>query len=66
MLENSYSKIGYPKETYTKPTCEVMRIASMEILAMSGEGSDTEGDFEFGNRGESNRRRGEWGDLWSK
>ncbi len=40
----------------------------IEMLAMSGEGSDTEGDHEFGERdengSESNRHRGEWGDLW--
>ena len=39
----------------------------IEMLAMSGEGSDTEGDHEFGERdenGESNRHRGEWGNLW--
>lgn len=65
MLEDSFSRIGYPKETYTKPTCKIIGIAPMEMLAMSGEGSDTEGDFEFGGRGESNRKRGEWGNLWS-
>ena len=41
----------------------------IEMLAMSGEGSDTEGGggHEFGERdenGESNRHRGEWGNLW--
>ena len=41
----------------------------IEMIAMSGEGSDTEdGGYEFGERDEngfeSNRHRGEWGDLW--
>ena len=69
MLEDSASKIGFPKETYTKPTCEVFEIDTMEMLAASGEGTDTEGDHDFdhGNedRFQSTRYRGEWGDLWS-
>ena len=69
MLENSFSKIEFSKETYTKPTCEAMKIATLEMLAASGEGKDTEGDFEFGERDESmfqsTRRRGEWGNLWA-
>lgn len=68
MLEERFSKIGLPKETYTKPTCEVVEIDPIEMIAMSGEGSDTEDDFEFGGERtfESTRNRGEWGDLWSK
>ena len=68
MLEDSFSKIVVPKETYTTPTCKVVEIAPMEMLAVSGEGSDTDGDHNFGERGEdgfqSTRRRGEWGNLW--
>jgi hypothetical protein len=54
----------FPRKEYIKPTHEEIEIAPMEMVAMSGVGSDTEGDFEFGGRGESNCRRGEWGNLW--
>ena len=57
-----------PREKYIKPSCEVVEMAPVEMIAMSGEGSDTDDDFEFGGERtfESNRNRGEWGDLWSK
>lgn len=64
-VEESFAKREY-REGYIKPTCEVIEIDTMEMLAASGEGSDTEGDYEFGERtGFTNERnRGEWGDLW--
>lgn len=61
-------KKAFAREKYIKPTCEIIEMEPIEMLAMSGEGSDTEGDHEFGERDEngfeSNRHRGEWGDLW--
>ena len=61
-------KKAFAREKYIKPTCEIIEMETIEMIAMSGEGSDTEGDHEFGERNEngfeSNRHRGEWGDLW--
>lgn len=61
-------KKSFAREKYIKPTCEIIEMEPIEMIAMSGEGSDTEGDHEFGERDEngfeSNRHRGEWGDLW--
>lgn len=55
------------REAYVKPTCEVIEMDPIEMIAMSGEGSDTGGDHEFGERGFTNERnRGEWGDLWKE
>ena len=58
-----------PREKYIKPACEVVEMEPLEMIAMSGEGSDTNGDHEFGERDDnmfqSTRNRGEWGDLWS-
>ena len=60
-------KKAFAREKYIKPTCEIIEMEPIEMLAMSGEGSDTEGDHEFGERGFSNERnRGEWGDLWKE
>lgn len=56
------------RKAYVKPTCETIEIEPLEIIAMSGEGNDTEGDYEFGEREEpgfvNERNRGEWGNLW--
>ena len=52
------------RKEYLKPTSEGIEMAPAEMIAISGVGGDTEGDFEFGGRGESNRERSEWGDLW--
>lgn len=61
-------KKSFAREKYIKPTCEIIEMEPIEMIAMSGEGSDTDGDHEFGERDEngfeSNRHRGEWGDLW--
>ena len=62
-------KKAFAREKYIKPTCEIIEMEPIEMIAMSGEGSDTEdGGYEFGERDEngfeSNRHRGEWGDLW--
>lgn len=57
------------REKYVRPTCEIIEMEPIEMLTMSGEGSDTGGDHEFGRdeQGfESNRHRGEWGDLWKE
>ena len=35
------------------------------MLAMSGQGTDTNNDYDFGGRG-ANERRGEWGNLWNE
>jgi len=61
-------KTPLAKKVYVKPTCEIIEMEPIEMIAMSGEGSDTEGDHEFGEeRGFSNERnRGEWGDLWKE
>ena len=66
--DDQEQKKAFAREKYIKPTCEIIEMEPIEMLAMSGEGSDTEGDHEFGERDEngfeSNRHRGEWGDLW--
>lgn len=66
--DDQEQKKAFAREKYIKPTCEIIEMEPIEMIAMSGEGSDTEGDHEFGERDEngfeSNRHRGEWGDLW--
>lgn len=66
--DNHEPKQASTREKYIKPTCEVIEMEPIAMLALSGEGSDTDGDHEFGERDEngfeSNRHRGEWGDLW--
>lgn len=51
------------KEFYTPPIVTVVEIETLQMLAMSGQGTDTSGDHDFGGRG-ANERRGTWGDLW--
>lgn len=66
--DDQEQKKASAREKYIKPTCEIIEMEPIEMIAMSGEGSDTDGDHEFGERDEngfeSNRHRGEWGDLW--
>ena len=50
-------------KTYIKPSCKVINIELIGMLAMSGQGTDTNNDYDFGGRG-ANERRGEWGNLW--
>ena len=50
-------------KTYIKPSCKVINIELIGMLAMSGHGTDTNNDYDFGGRG-ANERRGEWGNLW--
>lgn len=51
------------KKKYIKPVSEVVGIQPTTMLAMSGEGTDTNGDHDFGGRG-TKERRGIWGNLW--
>lgn len=51
------------KEHYTPPLCEVITLETIGMLAMSGEVSDTNDNYEFGERF-ANERRGTWGNLW--
>ena len=50
-------------KTYIKPSCKVINIELIGMLAMSGQGTDTNENHDFGGRG-ANERRGEWGNLW--
>ena len=50
-------------KTYIKPSCKVINIELLGMLAMSGQGTDTNNDYDVGGRG-ANERRGEWGNLW--
>lgn len=51
------------KEFYTPPVVTLVEIETLQMLAMSGQGTDTSGDHDFGGRG-ANERRGTWGNLW--
>lgn len=51
------------KKKYIKPVSEVVGIELTTMLAMSGQGTDTSGDHDFGSRG-ANEHRGTWGNLW--
>ena len=52
------------KKIYVCPSCEVVEVEVQHaMLAMSGQGTDTNNDYDFGSRG-ANERRGAWGDLW--
>ena len=51
------------KEFYTPPVVTLVEIETLQMLAISGQGTDTSGDHDFGGRG-ANERRGTWGDLW--
>lgn len=52
------------KEEYIAPVCEVIELETISMLAGSINQKfekETEGDIEL----QTNRHRGEWGDLWS-
>ncbi len=51
------------KQLYTPPAMTVVELECETMLAMSGQGTDTNGNHEFGVRS-ANERRGQWGDLW--
>ena len=50
-------------EVYEAPVVEVIEVEVEKGFAMSGQGTDTNNDYDFGGRG-ANERRGEWGNLW--
>jgi len=50
------------KEFYTPPVVTLVEIETLQMLAMSGWGHDSD-DSEFGGAPE---RRGTWGNLWNK
>ena len=56
-------KMKQEKKIYVCPSCEVLEVEPQEMLAMSGQGTDTNNDYDFGSRG-ANERRGVWGDRW--
>ena len=52
------------KKEYMIPTCEVVELET-SVAILAGSVTETPGtgdDFEL----ESNRRRGQWGNLWSE
>lgn len=51
------------KGIYRAPAMTVVELECETMLAMSGQGTDTNADHEFGERYES-ERRGTWGNLW--
>ena len=52
------------KMNYEAPLVEIIEVEVQHaMLAMSGQGTDTNNDYDFGSRG-ANERRGAWGDLW--
>ena len=53
------------KKLYTPPSISTVEIEPSLMLAMSGQGTDTNNDYDFGGRG-ANERRGEWGNLWNE
>lgn len=53
------------KRIYRAPAMTVVELECETILAMSGQGTDTNGNHKFGVRS-ANERRGQWGDLWAK
>ena len=53
------------KKLYTPPSINIVEIECESMLAMSGQGTDTNNDYDFGGRG-ANERRGEWGNLWNE
>ena len=48
------------KEFYTPPVVTLVEIETLQMLAISGWGHDSD-DSEFGAPAQ---RRGQWGDLW--
>ena len=58
------------KKEYIKPEVEVVLLEPITMLALSSEGGvdvkDEEIDFENGGSELSNRRRGQWGNLWAE
>ena len=63
IINNKHNTNMNNKEHYTPPLCEVIALDAIGMLAMSGQGTDTSGDHDFGGRG-ANERRGTWGNLW--
>ena len=54
------------KKLYTPPAISTVEIEpSSLMLAMSGQGTDTDGNHDFGGRG-VNEHRGKWGNLWNE
>ena len=54
------------KMNYEAPLVESIEVEVQHaMLAMSGQGTDTNNDYDFGSRG-ANERRGEWGGLWGE
>ena len=53
------------KKNYVAPKMHVLQLCTEGIIAMSGQGTDTNNDYDFGGRG-ANERRGEWGNLWNE
>ena len=51
------------KKLYSPPIISTVEIEPSLMLAMSGQGTDTNNDYDFGGRG-ANERRGAWGNLW--
>ena len=52
------------KKLYTPPSISTVEIEPSLMLAMSGQGTDTNNDYDFGGRS-VNGRRGQWGNLWN-
>ena len=53
------------KRLYIPPSMNILEIECEFMLAMSGQGIDTDGNHDFGGRG-VNERRGQWGNLWNE
>ena len=57
------------KKAYIKPTMEVVKMEVIEMVATSVPKIDIVNPGEEGGSGEeilSNKRRGQWGNLWAK
>ena len=50
-------------EAYEAPVVEVIEVEVEKGFAMSGQGTDTNNDYDFGGRGTNERRQG-WGTDW--
>ena len=53
------------KLPYAPPRCEVMEIETMQMIATSGYGPNSD-DSEFGPYTNATQRRGTWGNLWEE
>ena len=51
------------KQLYTAPTMNIVEIECESMLAISGQGTNTNNDYDFGGRG-ANEHREAWGNLW--